>query len=337
MAIEAGRFVGWDWDPKAGINRWFGDVSGIFGISSGTYFAEMGEFLNRVHPDDRDFVWQSIDAARQNRETYTAEFRIPREHGTIQWVIARGKFYYASNGDAARMLGLAMDITERKQMEDAISGMSRKLLEAQEEERARIGRELHDDINQRIALIAIELDLLRNDPSNIDTRLEALGLQIIDLCRDVQGLSHELHSTKLRYLGVVAAVKEWCLEFAERQKINVQFRSDVSSAVPLEIGFCLLRVLQEALSNAAKHGGAKQIEVQLKERSDEVHMIVSDSGTGFNTETAQQGRGIGLSSMQERVRLVHGVIVIDSKPLVGTTVLVRIPLKWEGTLHKAAG
>lgn len=310
-------------------NRWCAD-----------YSLESSQILGRSHYElfpDIPQRWKEMHRRALSGETLRGEESWERESGGVKWVRWELHPWRTSSGNIGGMLILAEDITQRKQMEDAISSMSRKLLEALEEERSRIGRELHDDVNQRLALIAIELGRLRNDPSDIHTRLEALRLQTIGLSRDVQGLSHELHSTKLRYLGVVPAVQGWCTEFAERQNVDIQFRSDVSSAVPLEVGFCLLRVLQEALGNAAKHGGAKQIEVQLTDGSGEVHMIVSDSGAGFNTETAQQGNGIGLSSMRERVRLVRGSIVIDSKPLVGTTVHIRIPLNSEDAWHKAAG
>jgi signal transduction histidine kinase len=136
-----------------------------------------------------------------------------------------------------------------------------------------------------------------------------------------------LHSSKLEYLGVVSGIRSWCKEFGERQNILIDFRSDVSSVVPLDIGISLFRVLQEALHNASKHSGVKRIEVQLREKSSEIHLIVHDSGTGFDIEAALQGKGLGLTSMRERVRLVNGTIAFDSKPMAGTTIYVRVPLE----------
>ncbi len=259
-----------------------------------------------------------------------------REAGTswIRWELLPWK---TSSGSIGGVVIFAEDITQRKQMEDALSGMSRKLIEAQEQERARIGRELHDDIVQRLSLLTLELEQLQNDPSEVRSRLEALQQQTIDIGKDLRGLSHELHSSKLRYLGVVAAIKGWCMEFAERQRIEVNFRDDVSSAVPLEVGLCLLRVLQEALNNAMKHSGAKRTEVRLTEPSGEIHLIISDSGAGFDVEAAKHDRGLGLASMQERVRTVHGSIVINSKPMGGTSIHVRVPLNSEETPQRVAG
>ncbi len=208
---------------------------------------------------------------------------------------------------------MAEDITHRKQMEDAFSGMSRKLIQSQEEELARIGRELHDDINQRLTMLSLELEQLQDTPSEVRSRVQHLRKQTSEISNDVQALSHELHSSK------------------------VDFRSEVPDPLPFEIGLCLFRVLQEALHNAVKHSRVKSVEVQLAEHSNEVQLIVSDSGTGFDVEEARQGTGLGLTSMQERVRLVNGTITIESKPLRGTTIHARIPLKSEHGLQRAAG
>ncbi len=153
----------------------------------------------------------------------------------------------------------------------------------------------------------------------------------------MQSLSHELHSSKLEYLGVVAGIKSWCKESGERQKIHIEFRSDVSSTLPSDIGLCLFRVLQEALHNAVKYSGLKSVEVQLSEQPNEAHLIIRDHGVGFDVETAMRGRGLGLTSMHERVRLVNGTISIESKPMAGTTIHVRVPFGAEHDIRKAAG
>jgi signal transduction histidine kinase len=212
-------------------------------------------------------------------------------------------------------------------MEEALSDMSRKLIESQEQERARIARELHDDINQRLAILAMEIAQLQGNPSEIKNRVEELQNQIGEISHDVEGLAHDLHSSKLEYLGVVAGIKGWCREFAERQKLEIDFRSNVVSALPHEVGLSLFRVLQEAAHNALKYSGVRSIHVELREQSGEIHLIVSDLGRGFDLETALKGKGLGLTSMRERVRLINGTISIESKPMGGTTIQVRVPLE----------
>ena len=235
----------------------------------------------------------------------------------------------AANGTIDRVACILHDITDRKRAEEALAAVTRRLIEAQEQERSRIGRELHDDINQRLALLAIELEQLRDNPVDVSNSLQQLLEKTNALSHDVQALSHELHSSRLEYLGVVSGMKSLCREFSERQKMEVDFRSDVSSPLPFEIGLCLFRVLQEALNNAVKHSGVKRVEVQVVEQSNEVHLLVRDSGNGFDIEAARQGSGLGLISMQERVRLVNGTIAFESKPMAGTTIHVRVPFKSE--------
>jgi len=227
------------------------------------------------------------------------------------------------------------DITDRKRAEQALAGMSRKLLESQEQERARIGRELHDDVNQRLAMLALELDQLPANSPELWNRVQELREELRQISDDVQALSHDLHSSKLEYLGAVAGIRSWCKEFAERQKMEIDFASDVHHSLPRDIGLPLFRVLQEALHNASKHSGVKRVEVQLREDFGEIHLMVSDSGKGFDVEAAFHGKGLGLSSMRERVRLVNGTIAIESKPNAGTKIHIRVPIEKEGTRRKA--
>jgi PAS domain S-box-containing protein len=304
------------------------------------YSVDSSQILGRSHYDifpDIPEGWREVHRRGLEGETLRAdEERWDRKGGTL-WVRWEIRPWWASNGIIGGLLIFAEDITHRKQTEEAISTMSRKLIESQEQERARIGRELHDDINQRIAMLTIELEQLQNDPSDVQNRLQELRNQTAELSNDVQALSHELHSSKLEYLGVVSGMRSWCKEFGQRQNMVIDFKSDVSSVVPFDVGVSLFRVLQEALHNALKHSGVKRIEVQLQEMSNELHLIVADLGKGFDVEAAIRGQGLGLTSMRERIRLVNGAITIESKPMGGTTIHVRVPAELVHEVQEAAG
>jgi PAS domain S-box-containing protein len=281
--------------------------------------------------------WKEVHRRALQGETLRADEDRWESGGSTRWARWEVRPWRASDGTVGGILILTEDITGRKQMEEALSDMSRKLIESQEQERIRIGRELHDDINQRLAMLSLELEQLQENPSEIQARLNDLRRQMAEVSNDVQALSHDLHSSKLEYLGAVAGIESWCKEFAERQKVEIDFRSSVRSVLPLEVGRSLFRVLQEALHNFIKHSGVKRAEVQLLEDGGEIHLVIGDSGKGFDLQAALQGRGLGLISMRERVRLVNGSILIESKPMGGTTIHVRVPLEPKQGAQRAAG
>ena len=235
-----------------------------------------------------------------------------------------------------RVACILRDITDRKRAEQAVAEMTRKLIQAQEQERARIGRELHDDINQRLAMLSVELERLQQNPSEFQNRVRELRKELRQISDDVQALSHDLHSSKMEYLGAVSGMKSWCMQVAERHKFDIDFRSDLSGALPLEIGLPLFRVLQESVNNAIKHSGQKRVEVQLREDSGEIHLLVRDSGVGFDVEGALSGKGLGLTSMRERVRVLNGTLTIESKPNDGTTIHVRVRVGWPSSAERLA-
>jgi signal transduction histidine kinase len=232
------------------------------------------------------------------------------------------------DGEAGGILIFVEDITHRKQIEEALSGMSRKLIESQEQERARIARELHDDINQRLALLAVELDQWSRTHSGgeVPNKVEEIKGRIIEISRDVQALSHQLHSSKLEYLGLATAAKSFCREVSQKHNVRVNFTENgVPRHLPEEVSVCLFRVLQEALQNAVKYSGTDHFEVRLCATTDEIRLIVRDSGTGFDMNHPANNQGLGLVSMRERVSLVKGTIVIKSKPMAGTEITVHVP------------
>jgi signal transduction histidine kinase len=149
-------------------------------------------------------------------------------------------------------------------------------------------------------------------------------------------MSHRLHSSKLEYLGLVAASRGFCTELTDRQKVTVDFQTDgVPRDLPHDVSLTLFRVLQESLSNAMKHSGSSHFEVRLRGGSGEVHLVVRDNGVGFDGDAAMNTQGLGLISMRERVALVKGTISIASQPQRGTDVHVCIPVRKADGSQKA--
>ena len=470
LAMEAGKLAGWDRDFRTGRHFWFGDLQHFYGIPSESQVARHEDFLKFVHPEDRERVLAAIQDSMTNKKPYAAEFRVIRPDGTARWVSAKGKFYYSPQGEPERMLGIKIDITERKLAEDslreseerlrlaaqvgkvyafdwdvasdvvirsgesaqilgsagepkgftkkqlvgrvhpedraaflssnndrtpespdsrltyrllhsdgsirwlertghaifdgqgkmvrvigmvaditerrlaeeALSKVGGRLIEAHEEERAWIARELHDDIGQQLALLANNLELIVEDSPNstpeIRDRLHEQLKRLHKISADVQAVSHRLHSSKLQFLGIVAAAKSFCQELSDQHKVEIAFtHADIPSAVPEEISLCLFRVMQEALHNAVKHSGVRHFEVCLCGEGEWIHLTVHDAGLGFDLEAMASNRGLGLVSMQERVNLQKGALSIESGHNLGTTIRVRVPIKNEAASMSASG
>ncbi|HSY36889.1 MAG TPA: PAS domain S-box protein, partial [Acidobacteriaceae bacterium] len=433
LAMASGKSMGWDWDLATGQSIWFGDLEPTFGIRVDPYLARQNEFMERLHPDDRERLSKIILDAMESRSEYQAEYRVVRTDGAIRWLADSGKFYFPANGDLPRALGIGVDITERKQAEfalreseerfrlmsntapvliwmadtdkrctyfnkpwldftgrplsaelgngwadgihpddarqcietftrafdrrlplnlefrlkasdgeyhwlldigvprfnadgsfagyigscidvterklaeEALYSISGRLIEAQEQERTRIARELHDDFSQRMALLAIELDLLKKDIPGLSSdalnRMDSLRKHTQEIGSDIQALSHELHSAALDHLGIVSAMRGFCETFGDKQKLSIDFHSrHLPNPVSPDVALCLYRVLQEALHNAAKHSRASQCNVQFLGIPGEIQLTVSDDGVGFDVESTNKGRGLGLISMRERVK-----------------------------------
>ena len=243
---------------------------------------------------------------------------------------------------AVPLMFLSAVMAEARRTQDSLRRISGSLIEAQEQERHRIARELHDDIVQRLALLSLELEGVQLDvpdlASELRTRIGTLQNETTRITNDVQLISHELHSSKMDHLGILEAAKNFCKEFGERQKVEIDFQSyDLPTPFPTELSLPLFRVLQEALRNAAKHSGVKRFDVCLWGSPGAIHLTISDLGAGFDKETAMKGSGLGLTSMQERLRLVRGEISINSHPKSGTTIHARVPFGSSSDFARAAG
>jgi PAS domain S-box-containing protein len=282
------------------------------------------DFTNPEDSADDWALFQQLCAGSIDR--YSLEKRYVRKDGIQFWGRLNVSLWRNGDGGSSLVFAFVEDITDRKLSELALASVSRRLIEAQELERLRISRELHDDIGQRVALLAIELQQLQENPLEARGRIAELQKQTSEIAVDIQSLSHELHSSKLQYLGLAAATKSFCQEFEAQQKVEIDFRTDdLPDVLPPDISLCFFRVLQESLRNAAKHSSVQQFVVRFWGTSSEIHLTVSDSGVGFDVDVAKTNRGLGLISMEERLKMLNGTFSIESRPQHGTTIHARVP------------
>jgi PAS domain S-box-containing protein len=330
LAAQSGRMYAFEWDPVSDVIIRSAEFAHILGVSNEPGKVTCRQMMDTVHPDDRDRVAAAPAACTPENPTYRVQYRVLHPDGSVVWLEKSGHAFFDRKGEVHRVIGMVADITERKLAEEAITALSHKLMEAQEAERARIARELHDDIGQRLAVVLITLEQLKQAAGNADEargRIDELAMQVGGISRGIRNLSHELHSVTLRYLGLVEALRGFCRELSEQQKVEIRFfHQNVPETVAPEVSLCLFRVLQEALHNALKHSGVRSFNVELRGTPGWISLVIRDEGTGFDPGRAMKGGGLGLISMQARLRLLNGLLSIDSKQGRGTAIHARAPL-----------
>lgn len=334
LALHLGKMYWYEWDAAKDVVMRTQECRSVLSATE-PIRVNRERLLERVHPDDRPRFNAAFAQLSSENPSIQIRYRMLFPNGVVIWLEENGRAFFARGGRMRRMIGVVADVTERKQAEEALSTVRRKLVEAQEQERTRIARDLHDEVAQRLALFAVELEELQRAvsdwPPRASTLLYELRLQLLELSNTVHEISHDLHSLTLTYLGTAAAMREFCRGLAERQKVEIDFESHgVPEKLPSDVSLPLFRVLQEALNNAVKHSGVKHFDVKLWGTGDAIDLTVQDFGAGFDVEAARQDRGLGLTSMQERLRLVNGELSIESHPRGGTTVHAHVNLSSPG-------
>ena len=291
-------------------------------------------WMAHIHPDDLRGVIREFEYANENQKGVSAEFRLRRADGEYRWVLDMAAPRFNPDGSFAGLIGYASDVTDQKKAQEALRNVGGRMIEAQEKERSRIARELHDDICQKLALLSMELEMSKRmvlRPSGaIEARIEEMRRQCSGIAADVQALSHELHSSRLDYLGLTVALQSFCQEFSQQQNVKVEFQhEDVPDSLPKDTALSLFRIAQEGLHNSLKYSGVDRFSLHLWGTGDTVQLEISDSGRGFEVDQAQMGNGLGLISMQERAHLVNGSFAIESAPGDGTRIMVCVPATGE--------
>jgi PAS domain S-box-containing protein len=296
--------------------------------------AELGDgWSENVHPEDMKLCMDTYIRAFDRHEPFSMQYRLRRHDGEYRWMLDTGVPRINPDGSFDGYIGSCIDVTQHKQAEEALAGIGRRLIAAHEEERSRIARELHDDVSQRIGMLTINLEEWNEQfpvsAVEFHNHISQFLQRLLEIARDIQALSHRLHSSKLEYLGLATAADGFCKEFSEQQKVEIDFSyANIPEDVPREISLCLFRVLQEALRNAVKHSGVPQFVVELRGTEGEIQLTVTDRGVGFDPDDAIKRHGIGLISMRERMQLVGGKISIQSQPGSGTTIRACVPFSF---------
>ena len=317
-------------------DRWCTDYSltsqQMLGRSHYEIFPDIPERWKQIHR--RGLAGESL---REEEDCWD------RADGTRTWLHWEIRPWGDRNGEPEGILIFSEDITSRKRMEEALRkseqelrALAGSLLTAQEDERRRIARDLHDDVTQRLASLSIEIGKLAGGSSGATSEcLRGLQSQVSQISREVRRVSHGLHPSVIEDFGLTTALEEFCEEFSTAQGIPVRLSGLVRDArLTTQTASCLFRIAQESVQNAVKHGGATQIRISLDDDGQRIQLCVSDNGAGFASGTGRAGLGLGIISMKERMRLVNGGLSITSRPGQGTEIIAIVPLS--GDSHAKA-
>ena len=329
LAAIAAKLRFWVWDiPRDEVRATESDWS------SGNWYSahpvHFDHFMEIVHPDDRASLSQAIRGALEGDGQYETEYRVVSADSTVRWIAGRGRIEFDQNGKPRQLRAISIDITERRRGEDEARDLNGRLITAHEDERARLARALHDDVTQRLALLAI--DAGRKEKGLGDTvagqAMRSIRHDLVQLSEDVHALSYALHPAILEDLGLMEALKAECARFGAVEGIPTSFRATGDIDEPTQaLSLCLYRVAQEALRNVARHSGASSVEVQLRAVGSKLELAVEDNGVGFDPTRKQARPSLGLAGMRQRLVLVDGELLIDSAPGNGTIIVARAPLK----------
>lgn len=312
------------------VNLRWSDITGLSQVE-----AHGGGWIRALHPEDRDRVVGRWYRWVTTGEPMRDEFRFLRADGSVMWVLSQGVPIYDDNGLIAGYVGTLSDITEQKAVQDALieskNTFARQLLRAQEEERQRIARELHDEMGQMLTALKLELQEIQGEHVSPRQRLaESIGM-VDQIMEQMRTLLADLRPAPLDTLGLPAALLWYLNRQSQRTGLKILFHAtSLPIRLPSEVEVSGFRIVQEALTNVIRHARAQQVTIELRQEKTALSLSIADDGVGFDVDAARQraaaGRSLGLIGMQERAELAGGQVSISSTPRHGTRITVLFPL-----------
>jgi len=289
-------------------------------------------WLEHIHPDDFERVTEQRRQLLEGRtDQFTFEYRFVHPTRGERWVhhVARVTLRDVFRR-AIKTFGVLRDVTTRKQADDSLRELSHRLIQAQEDERALLARELHDDLTQRLAVLAIDVGRAEQGARDEVQARVMRGVRegLVRLSEDVHALAYQLHPSVLDELGLAEALRTECERRSRQGQVEVSVRLDPPPEdVARDVALCLFRVAQEALNNVVRHARARTATLDLHPMDGGLLLAVRDDGVGFDPASPGTGRSLGLASMRERVQLVKGTLDVESAPGQGTTVIAWAPVE----------
>jgi PAS domain S-box-containing protein len=335
-AQEVAHIGSWERDLRTNAVTWSDELYRLFGLDADGVDLSYQRFLNLVLPQDVERIRVLVDEAIRERQSFSCDYRITRADGSVHVLNDRGRTILDEAGEPIRLVGTAQDVTERRQAEQALQeyaarleALSRRLLEVQEAERRKLARELHDEIGQLLTGLRLQLKNGNQQTAASDPRFEQARAIVDELLEKVRALSFDLRPAALDHLGLLPALLALFERYTGQTGVQVDFKHrGLEGRFPAEVETAAYRIVQEALTNVARHAGVAGVTVRVwTTRRDMLSVHIADQGRGFDPDVALAApASAGLSGMQERVKLLDGHLTIESKPGAGTQIVAALPL-----------
>ena len=331
LAVKSSKVGLWNWNVPNHQIYFSPEWKDQLGYRADELSDRVEEWEGRMHPDDRTRVFSHIeDQLRGSASTYEDEFRLRHKNGSYRWMYSRAELIRDAAGTPERMAGCHVDITERKRVEEALresgaraSKLQRRLIEVEENERRMIHRELHDRVGQDLAALKLNIELACSLPSaEVEKRLRVALKLVQSAIETSRNLMGELRPPGLDDHGLGIALKIFAATLENRLPIALSVRDvDLELRLPPLIEASLFRIAQEAISNAAKYAKARTVTISFVQKLQQVHLIITDDGSGFEVAERSQTGGYGLRIMRERAEAIEAELTVDSSPGRGTRII----------------
>jgi len=300
------------------------------------------KFLNRLPAEVREDTLETMNEAALQGGGFRWEFSLDLADDQSRWIESRGHCLCDDQGRPLRCMGISRDITAQKLAEESARDLGGRLIHAQEDAKTRLAHELHDDLSQRVSLLAVELDICgQQSPGSeaeITAQMETFSSRAKAIASDLHRLAHHLHPAKLDQLGLEPALESFCRELAQAHPLEVDFRAlEMPQFIPDDVALCLYRIGQESLQNVVKHSGATRAEVRLRGKEGGIQLVVKDNGSGFDSTNRNGSGSLGMVGMEERARFVGGHCRIRRQPEGGTRVEAWVPIPGNNSGKRGAG
>jgi PAS domain S-box-containing protein len=336
LALESSRTAIFDWDIAERRGVWNAQMAALYDFNPAESYITAEQWRKLFHPLDVDRLTREYERLAKGVDKFQFEFRTIRPDGEIRWILSHGRIVRDAHGNAIRLIGTHTDITDRKQLEEMarVRELSGKLLHAQDAERRRIARELHDSAGQIVAALQMQLIPMQTDAEKSNPEIASgigQSLELIQqLSQELRTVSYLLHPPLLDELGLPSALRWYVEGFSKRSKIDVQLELPPDlGRLPADMETTLFRIVQESLTNIHRHSGSQRAQIQIHRADDEVSVEVRDYGKGMpggkHNGSSQLRSGVGIQGMQERVRQLNGRFEIQSRA-DGTSVTARLPV-----------